>query len=147
MTEEDWYYLHIEQAEAAQATILAQAERLVALERLTASWCDQPEDRMWHAEDGTWWARKGDRLVSAEAPPELRCVGSTWRCAIRHHLHWNCRECGTIGPYIGVDEEGCCLKCKTAAVPINGAGECDLCGAGIESGDGHNEGCDYDRTS
>ena len=30
--------------------------------------CDKPEDRMYHAEGGTWWRREGERWVAADPP-------------------------------------------------------------------------------
>ena len=44
-------------------------ERELAAER--ATWCDKPEDRLYHAEDQTWWRRDKDgRCVRAEPPAE-----------------------------------------------------------------------------
>ena len=44
-------------------------ERELAAER--ATWCDKPEDRLYHAEDQTWWRRDKDgRCVRAESPAE-----------------------------------------------------------------------------
>ena len=102
-------------------TLRAQAERLAVLERMTAAWCDQPDDRMWHAADGTWWRRDGDRLVSADMPPRLRCAGSVaGRCALQHRAHWNCPECG---PHVAVDEDGCCSTCGADCVGIESGAE------------------------
>ena len=50
-------------------------ERVVELERLTDCFCDKPEDRLWHAQDRTWWRREGERLVSADGP-QLTEVGA-----------------------------------------------------------------------
>lgn len=88
-----------------------------------------------------------DASLRAEARLEtMRCAASTdGACALRCRPHWNCSaECG---PHVAVDEDGCCSTCGADAVPINAAGECDLCGAGIENGDWHNEGCDHYRAS
>jgi hypothetical protein len=49
--------------------LLNEIERL---QELDAVFLDQPEDRLYHAEDQTWWKRVGDRLVSAEPPTEIR---------------------------------------------------------------------------
>lgn len=42
---------------------------------ILARYLDQPEDRLWHAEDGTWWRRDDSRglgtLVRAEPPPRV----------------------------------------------------------------------------
>jgi hypothetical protein len=33
-------------------------------------WCDQPEDRLYHAKDKTWWKRDANnRCVRADPPP------------------------------------------------------------------------------
>lgn len=31
--------------------------------------CDKPEDRMYHAEDSTWWQRVGNNWRQADPPP------------------------------------------------------------------------------
>ena len=36
-----------------------------------ATWCDKPEDRLYHAADQTWWARRGGRPVGAPPPDEV----------------------------------------------------------------------------
>lgn len=45
--------------------------------------CDKAEDRMYHAEDGTWWQRVGNRWRSAEPP-------NGWR---RSNNRCNCPRC------------------------------------------------------
>lgn len=46
---------------------VAETEHSLALER--SVWCDKPEDRLYHASDGTWWRRDGrGQCVAAEAP-------------------------------------------------------------------------------
>lgn len=58
------------------ATDVARLEALAEIERLTRDlelerriWCDQPDDRLYHASDGTWWRRNGrGECVSAEPP-------------------------------------------------------------------------------
>ena len=59
--------------------LTTQVERLraenedLALER--SVWCDAPDDRLYHAEDGTWWRRDEHGLcVSAEPPEEVRAL-------------------------------------------------------------------------
>ena len=37
---------------------------------------DAPEDRLYHAEDASWWKREGNKLVSAK-PPEGWTRGET----------------------------------------------------------------------
>ncbi len=49
----------------------------VALARFERCYLDKPEDRLYHAEDGTWWRRDDSRgtgtLVAADPPPVRRC--------------------------------------------------------------------------
>lgn len=40
-----------------------------ALKRERAIWCDQPEDRLWHAKDRTWWRRDERGACVAADPP------------------------------------------------------------------------------
>lgn len=99
-----------------------------------------------HPDGGTWivpvYGDLGSDLWTL-AERSRPCAGSVdGTCALRCRPHWNCPECG---PHVAVDEDGCCSTCGADAVPINAAGECDLCGAGIESGDGHDEGCQHYR--
>lgn len=44
------------------------------LRAFASSVLDKPEDRLYHAADGTWWRREGAslRLVSADPPPGWR---------------------------------------------------------------------------
>ena len=43
-----------------------------ALAHERAIWCDKPEDRLYHAEDRTWWLRGTDQAPHrADPPPEL----------------------------------------------------------------------------
>ena len=34
---------------------------------------DKPEDRLYHAEDASWWKREGNKLVSATPPEGWMC--------------------------------------------------------------------------
>jgi hypothetical protein len=47
---------------------LRAAERLLIHERTI--WCDRAEDRLYHAEDGTWWCRGTDGHPHRALPPE-----------------------------------------------------------------------------
>jgi len=40
-----------------------------ALARERAIWCDKPEDRLYHAEDRTWWRRGTDNAPHRASPP------------------------------------------------------------------------------
>jgi hypothetical protein len=42
---------------------------LVSSANFAKTCCDKTEDRMWHAEDDTWWRRDGNRWKAAEPPP------------------------------------------------------------------------------
>jgi len=48
-----------------EATKSAEAK----LKRERSVWCDQPEDRLYHASDRTWWKRVGVDCTLADAPP------------------------------------------------------------------------------
>jgi hypothetical protein len=37
---------------------------------------DEPDDRLYHAEDKTWWRREGNRLIAAEPPTNWSTNGS-----------------------------------------------------------------------
>lgn len=89
-----------------------------------------------------WYVKRAALLAECEDEPTASSLRQRidTKIALRRRPHWNCPECG---PHVAVDEDGCCSSCGADAVPINAAGECDLCGAGIESGDGHNEGCEH----
>jgi len=58
--------------EAERGTLFTQVERMIELALFAEVCCDKPEDRMWHAEDDTWWRREGDRWVSADHPPAYK---------------------------------------------------------------------------
>lgn len=93
---------------------IADLRRQVERERLV--WCDKPEDRLYHAADGTWWMRAaGDRCVSADEPPEvaklrqqitaLRRRGDAWKAvglcmtddtAEANEAEAACRELGCL---------------------------------------------------
>jgi hypothetical protein len=49
---------------------------LVEQSRFADCILDKPEDRLYHAEDKTWWKREGNRLVCAD-PPIGRTIAST----------------------------------------------------------------------
>jgi len=42
---------------------------LKAKAKFARTCCDDPDDRMYHAEDKTWWKRVGNHWVAADAPP------------------------------------------------------------------------------
>jgi hypothetical protein len=44
---------------------------------------DKPEDRLYHAEDRTWWRREGFSLKAADPPPEIHALQSALAQAIR----------------------------------------------------------------
>lgn len=56
----------------ALIVLAAEVRRLREVEAFANACCDKPEDRMWHAEDNTWWRRvknhRGDHWVAADAP-------------------------------------------------------------------------------
>ena len=41
---------------------------LIQRAKFSDSCCDDPDDRMYHAKDKTWWKRVGNRWVAADAP-------------------------------------------------------------------------------
>lgn len=59
-------------------TLAAEVRRLREVEAFANACCDKPEDRMWHAEDNTWWRRvknhRGDHWVAADAPAGCETV-------------------------------------------------------------------------
>jgi hypothetical protein len=48
-------------------TLLESVESALAHER--AIWCDKPEDRLYHAEDQTWWERDEEGEPHRAEPP------------------------------------------------------------------------------
>ncbi len=57
-------YARVLQALAVTKQELEAVQTELAREQATV--LDQPEDRLWHAQDNTWWRRQGGRLVRAE---------------------------------------------------------------------------------
>ncbi len=61
-------------------TAIAWAHRRIReLEAFVATVLDKPEDRLWHAEDNTWWMRGNRdpedlRCVSADPPPDVAAL-------------------------------------------------------------------------
>jgi hypothetical protein len=50
-------------------TQLGEAENALLRERMI--WCDKPEDRLYHAEDRTWWRRGTDGHAHRADPPPI----------------------------------------------------------------------------
>jgi hypothetical protein len=44
------------------------ADNTAEQSRFSATCCDAPDDRMYHAEDKTWWRRVGNEWKAAEPP-------------------------------------------------------------------------------
>lgn len=47
------------------------AAHLMKEDTLLTTCCDQPDDRMFHAADKTWWKRVGNRWEAAGPPNQL----------------------------------------------------------------------------
>ena len=54
-------------------SVLREIEDLRDKARFAESCCDKPEDRIYHAEDGTWWQRIGNCWRAAEPPHGWGC--------------------------------------------------------------------------
>lgn len=54
-------------ADAARI-VCAELRRVQPLAELATTCCDKLDDRMYHAEDQTWWRRENDRWVSSDHP-------------------------------------------------------------------------------
>jgi hypothetical protein len=59
--------------------IIAEADNL---KTYADSVLDKPEDRLYHAEDRTWWRREGLSLKAAEPPPEIDALQAALAQAI-----------------------------------------------------------------
>lgn len=68
---------------------------MLELARLAQTCCDKPEDRMYHANDGTWWRRDGTRWVSADPPTgdhaDNAADANRFRWLIKQGVAW--RDC------------------------------------------------------
>jgi hypothetical protein len=51
-------------------------DRLIAAAVFGACVLDKPEDRLYHAEDQTWWKRAGNSLINADPPPGWQKTGA-----------------------------------------------------------------------
>lgn len=83
----------------------AYAKALADLEHERSVWCDKPDDRLYHAADGTWWRREVQwdgtyRCVAAEAPAEVERLRAALqreldelRARMKDRTHWEgCEE-------------------------------------------------------
>lgn len=52
--------------------------RVEDLQRFKNCVLDEPEDRLWHAQDRSWWRYDGDRLLRAECP-----IQDIWAIEVR----------------------------------------------------------------
>jgi hypothetical protein len=52
------------------------------LTQFSESVLDKPEDRLYHAEDRTWWRREGLTLKTADPPPEIHALQAALAQAI-----------------------------------------------------------------
>lgn len=50
--------------------LTTELKRILAQAEFAKTCCDKPEDRMYHAADGTWWKRVGDEWRIADPPPK-----------------------------------------------------------------------------
>ncbi len=58
------------------AGLLDKLVNILEAARFATTFCDHPNDRMWHAADNTWWKRVGNRWEYAEPPPGWACSSS-----------------------------------------------------------------------
>ena len=72
--------MHKQSTDTIRAHVEALAE-LLELARLAATCCDQPDDRMYHAQDSTWWRRNGNYWTSADSPSVVAAAPELLECA------------------------------------------------------------------
>ncbi len=62
--------------ECLKAGAHVMGKELQDLRRIDGCLLDKPEDRMFHAQDGSWWRRDGNRLLRDDCP--LQMVWGIW---------------------------------------------------------------------
>lgn len=65
-------------------SFIRRLEGVLDAARFAASVLDKPEDRLYHAEDRTWWRRDGNKLACAEAPASLSAWMEVAQAVLAH---------------------------------------------------------------